>query len=265
MESILNYLPVMILILTAITAIFEKTRKSKRLTWIIIVMIVLSLVSQIVLNIFNNEVELKKENQAKVEEERLNKKSDSLTNVIIFKEDGIREFIETYLLRDSILKSKYDSINKFFTEKDRPILNLYNVFLRKDTNDFYYLSFKIKNDGVQPATGINGKEWIITNINNNLFNQGFVNLSISGSAILPKGDEFEVFKTSAIELKKVDFTAPIYFYYYFTYKNLIAPSKIYIYKIAFKTHINNYNQDSMAISLCKPWEESNLEKLLGIK
>jgi hypothetical protein len=269
MENILNYLPVIIqilvAILVAITAIVEKTRKTKKWTWIIIAMIVLSSVFQILLNIVNNKLEKEKESNTKMENERLNKKSDSLTNVIIFKQDGIKEFIEIYLLNDSILKSKYDSINELIADKDRPILMINKMISNKTNNNNYSLDYNINNIGSRPAANIIGYSYLVAVMKEDFILQGIDTLSIGGTVVISPTLELRMSGGISIYSQIGELDVPAYIFFILSYTDLLIPSHKYVFKVAYHMTVNNYNKNSLNIGLCNPQEQNSLEKFLEIR
>lgn len=259
-------LPVILLVLTTLIALIEKIirkKESKKLNWAIIILIFIAFACELRLYYENK----KKDNQAALEEKRLNDLNDSLTKVIILKEDGIKEFIETYLLRDSIIKSKYDSINKIVVESDKPIITTADMELIKEGDNKYIYKYSILNVGKRPASNVYGYQYSIYIINNDTINQGFVSLPTGKIPILSPSMQLTINGQLSLKLLNIDIdtNAILYYYILITYNDEIIKSKQYELKVAYRIRIEDLKNDLLIISLCKPWEQNNIEKLLGIK
>jgi hypothetical protein len=121
--------------------------------------------------------------------------------------------------------------------------------------------FVIRNDGIHAATDIEGKQFIISNINDQLVNHGFVSLSAGGATLIPNINKLPFIKPFIIEIDASLADIQVYFYIQISYRDIIIPSKKYYYNMLFST----IKGDTSDVALCKNWEQHKIEKFLGIK
>lgn len=264
MEWFLNNLPVLILALTFGLAIFEKIIKKKEsnwLTWIMVILIILSGAGQIILNIFNKT----QSEKAKVEEKMLRLKSDSLTNVIIFKEDGIKTFIESYLLNDSINKKKYESINKIKIEQDRPQVVMFDPKLIKSKKlNGHITQYTFINNGQRPADNLQIKEYAFIWNDESLQFVGSATLALNKNLIFSKENTIQCGGHMIWRFSPTDFNKSIYFYLNGSYYDLITKKK-YPLNLIYVVPNETNNSDTINLVFGKGWMVDKIESYLKIK
>jgi len=249
----------------AIFSIMDQRWPKKIFVILNISSLTISLVIQIYTYSQNKAEEEKKEVKANKKISTLSNKYDSATKIIIkqgdtirLKEDGIKSFIETYLLKDSIMRANYDSCNKIEREKDHPELIILNPKLYWD-KEKYFTGYIIRNLGVRTAINISLKEYIVTSVWDIYEDVGNVTLSTSGN--LPKDVNITLKSLSRIVLDHKNFNYPTYYYIEGTYVDGDF-KKSYPFHQLFSTVIDGYQLDSSALTICRPWEETKIREYI---
>jgi hypothetical protein len=195
----------------------------------------------------------------------LNRGVDSLTSVIIYKQDGIRHFIEEYLLRDSVIKSKYDSMNKIVIENDRPLIAFLNPVIFQ-MGAFSTIKFKMQNTGKRALTNLIGKMFIIKSreYDATAFLLGSVSIPTSRSDIMAPGMWLVTLPPHNLALVKDDYIYGLYVFISGSYNDIVT-KELYPYKTLFKLEPCDTIKDSIGIDLCRPWELEKVENFLKSK
>ncbi len=268
MNRYVDYLPIAIIIMASISGGVQLLfKKEKKLTKIILFIVLLLLCSlQIWVNNNNKVKEGKRENADSVQKVSLikkiltlNKGVDSLTNIVIFKEDGIKSFIEEYLLKDSAMRAKYDSFNKIDREKGHPELVILNPKLYK-VEDRYFAGYTIVNHGERTATNIYLKEFVVSSAWDMYERYGSITLPASGA--LDKNLELKIHSLHSMPLALLNFNYPTYFYIEGTYCDADFKSIKYSISELFSTMRSGYNSDSSGLTICRPWIKTKIKVFL---
>lgn len=252
--------------LAAILEVVDQKWPKKIFGWCIVGFLVASFIIQIIAFNYNKTEEQDKENRATQKFNSLSAKYDSATKVIIkqgdtirLKEDGIRGFIEAYLLKDSIMRAEYDSLNKIDRGKDHPELVIFNPKLYR-VKEKYSAGYWLENQGQRTATKILFTEYIVSSIGG--IYQGLGDITLSTSGNLTKGMGIKLFSLHKIELTADHFHYPTYYYIEGTYEDNEFKSKKYSFRELFCTVSDAYKDDSSVLTVCRPWEDAKIRSYL---
>ncbi len=187
-------------------------------------------------------------------------------DTISLKENSIEAFMKMYIVRDSIMKYKYDSINKVTTEVGRPILRMRKITIYKLNTVYYRFKIDFENTGKRMATNVSLKAFIFSNLYNNLDTIHSTDIPIDKKDMFgtkPNGTNLycEVQIPTEVNFTKDDFIYGISLYIIGTYQDAFT-KKEYPFSCIYCADLDNYGKESSPLTTCFPSTLKKVEAFL---